>query len=85
MANHFRETAEKLRQMAAAPRPPGAMDDSERQVLEHAAQVLCRLEQLKHDLIATAPVLDNTSEDDNGVSDRLVAELLSLLGLHTGS
>jgi len=85
MANHFRDTAEKLRQMAAVPRPPGALTDSERQTLEYAAQVLCRLEQLKHDLIATAPSLDNTGGEDNGVSDRLVAELLSLLGLHAGS
>lgn len=78
MANHFRETAEKLRRMAAVPRPPTAMSEDERQTCEHAAQILCRLEQLKRDLIASDP-------DDEGESDRLTAELVSLLGLHRGS
>jgi len=81
MANHFRQTAERLRQMANCPRPPGALTDDERKTLHEAAQVLCRLEQLKHDLITTA----STSDDENDPSDRVAAELMSLLGLHSGS
>ena len=47
-------------------------------VLLHAASTLCRLEQLKRDLIAS-------DHSDEGESDRLCAELMSLLGIHVGS
>ena len=65
--------------MAAVPRTPAnAMSEDERQTCEHAAQSLCHLERLKRDLVASDP-------DDEGESERLTAELVSLLGLHRGS
>jgi hypothetical protein len=75
MANHFRETAERLREIAAT----AAHISSDQQAdLLHAASTLCRLEQLKRDLIAS-------DHSDEGESDRLCAELMSLLGIHVGS
>jgi len=77
MANHYRQTAESLRQIAEAPDVP-CLTAAQREDLRRAASILCRLEQLKHDLIATA------GTDEEG-ADGLSAELISLLGLHTGS
>jgi len=78
MANHHRQTAESLRQIAEASNSPRCLTDAQREDLRRAASVLCRLEQLKHDLVATA----GTEEEG---ADSLSAELISLLGLHTGS
>lgn len=75
MANHFRQTAETLREIADR---PAALLDADRAVIRHAADVLCRLEQLKRDLISS-------DHNDEAESDRLSNELLSLLGIHRGS
>lgn len=75
MANHFRQTAQSLREAAGA---KDALSPQQRDDLNHAADILCRLEQLKRDLIASDP-------EDEGESNRLSAEFMSLLGLHTGS
>jgi hypothetical protein len=75
MANHCRETAERLREIAAT---VDQLSGDQKADLHHAAQILCRLEQLKRDLIAS-------DHNDEGESDRLCAELLSLLGIHVGS
>jgi hypothetical protein len=73
--NHFRQIAEQLQAMASVPRPPGSMTDAEREVLQHAAKVLCRLEQMKRDLISS-------DYNDDAESERLAAELMDLLGIH---
>jgi U3 small nucleolar ribonucleoprotein component len=76
MANHFRQTAEQLRQMASVKRPSGVeITAAEREALESAAKTLCRLEQLKHDMIASDP-------EDEAASDRLCDELMAVLGVH---
>jgi len=75
MANHFRETAERLREIAAT----AAHISSDQQAdLLQAASTLCRLEQLKRNLLSSAMA-------DDSEEDLLAAELMSLLGLHVGS
>lgn len=74
MANHFRETAQSLRDAAEAAQPTA----EQRENMRHAADVLCKLEQLKRDLISSEP-------DDEAESDRLCAEFMNLLALHRGS
>lgn len=54
------------------------LNDAQREDLRHAASILCRLEQLKRDLIAS-------DHNDEAESDRLSRELMSLLGIHVGS
>lgn len=75
MANHFRETAESLREVAEN---AARVSPVQRQDLKHAADVLCRLEKLKRDLLATASA-------DDSEEDLLAVELMSLLGLDCGS
>jgi len=75
MANHFRQTAESLRNIAENLRAP---TDVERASLKHAADILCRLERLKHDLISMTAAGDADT-------DNLAAELISLLGINRGS
>jgi len=75
MANHFRKTAERLREISATAAHLSADQQAD---LEIAAKILCRLEQLKRDLISSPA-------DDDSASDRLAAEFMSLLGLHAGS
>lgn len=75
MANHFRDNAERLREIAAV---AAHLSADQRETLESVATVLCRLEQLKRDLLSSA--LADDSEED-----LLAAELMSLLGLHVGS
>ena len=75
MANHFRQTAQALREAAECKAPLTAEQQED---LRHAADILCRMEQLKRDLIASDPT-------NEGESDRLTAELMSLLGIHRGS
>jgi hypothetical protein len=84
MANHFLQTAQRLREISTA----AHMSVGQRADLEVAVKIMCRLEQLKRDLIASASVLDDTGLDDSGGgggADRVVTELMSLLGLHVGS
>lgn len=76
MANHFRDTAATLRQIAEA--TDNHLTDGEREELRRAASTLCRLEQLKRDLIAS-------DHNDEAESDRLSNELMALLGIHRGS
>lgn len=75
MANHFRETAERLRELADSIAPVSAEQQED---LRSAADTLCRLDKLKRDLVASA------SADDQE-EDLLAAELMALLGLHSGS
>jgi len=75
MANHFRQTAERLREINATATHLSADQQAD---LEIAAKILCRLEQLKRDLISSPA-------DDDSASDRMTAELMALLGLHGGS
>lgn len=78
MAIHLRQTAERLRQMANCPRPPHAMTPQERETLKDAATTLERLDKLRQDLLTTA------TTDSEG-EDNLTADLMSLLGLESGS
>lgn len=75
MANHFRETAERLREIADT---AAHLSSDQQADLRRAAQTLCRLEQLKRDLIAS-------DHNDEAESDRLSVELMALLGIHCGS
>jgi len=79
VANHFRQTAETLRELADAPnaRLAKGVTEAERQALRRAADLLCRLEKLKRDLVSSA-----VTEDE---ADSVSADLLALLGLHGGS
>lgn len=74
MANHFRETADKLREAAEADRPT----QEQREAMTEAARVLCRLDQIKRDLIAS-------SSSDVDQSDHVANELVNLLGIERGS
>lgn len=74
MANHFRQTAQRLREIAST---ASHISADQREDLEYAARTLCRLEQLKHDFIASA-----VGEGDDVEADRLTLELVSVLGLH---
>lgn len=76
MANHFRDTAASLRQIAES--KDNRLTDGEREDVRRAASTLCRLEQLKRDLIAS-------DHEDEAESDRLSRELMALLGIHVGS
>ena len=75
MANHFRDDAESLRKIASA---TAHLSAEQLEALEGAAKTLCRLEQLKRDLLSSAMA-------DDSEEDLLAAELMSLLGLHVGS
>lgn len=75
MANHFRETAERLREIAASAAPLSA---DQQETLEVAARAMLRLSLLRNDLIVTA-----INDSDGG--DNLAADLMSLLDLHSGS
>jgi len=74
MANHFRENAEQLRKIAET----ADLSADEKETLESAAKTLCRLEQMKRDLIGS-------DHDCESTSDRLAADLMSLLGIHAAS
>ena len=78
MAIHLRQTAERLRQMANCPRPPHALTPTEREALKAAAEALERLDKLRQDLLTTA------TTDSEG-EDSMTADLMSLLGLESGS
>ena len=70
--NHFRQIAERVQEVAASASHVSA---DQRADLEHAAKILCRLEQLKRDLLSS-------DYNDDTESDRLAAELMALLGIH---
>lgn len=69
---HFRQIAERVREVAASASHVSA---DQRADLEHAAKILCRLEQFKRDLLAS-------DYNDEVEGDRLTAELMALLGIH---
>lgn len=75
MANHFRETAERLREIAAS---AGYLSAAQQETLEVAARAMLRLSLLRNDLIVT-------SLNDSDGGDNLAADLMSLLDLHSGS
>ena len=78
MANYFRQTAETLREIAESSDTLCRLTLSQREDLKRAALVLCRLEQIKRDLIAS-------DSGDDAASERLSLDLIAMLGLHTGS
>lgn len=75
MANHFRENAERLREIAAS---AAHISADQKETLETAARALVRLSMLRNDLLVTA-----INDYDGG--DNLAADLMSLLDLHSGS
>lgn len=75
MANHFRETAERLREIAAS---ADQLSVAQQETLEVAARAMLRLSLLRNDLIVT-------SLNDSDGADNLAADLMSLLDLHSGS
>lgn len=75
MANHFRETAERLREIAAS---AAHLSAEQQETLEVAARAMLRLSLLRNDLLVTA-----INDSDGG--DNLAADLMSLLDLHSGS
>jgi len=75
MVNHFSETAQRLREIAAT---AAHISNEHKMDLRSAANTLTRLEQLKHDLLLCK--MDTDCE-----AERLALELLSLLGIQHGS
>ena len=75
MANHFRENAERLREIAAS---AAHISADQKETLETAARAMLRLSMLRNDLLVTAIT-------DSAGGDNLAADLMSLLDLHSGS